>query len=130
MSKKNATEQLKRYISNDLLDGATQSVLVQKITEDAYGVGLKYSVHTAKDIISECRRILRDDWKEERETLREMQLNRLLDLYTESREAKDRLTALNTLKEINKVTGQYEPIRVDATIDGTISIDFGFDKEE
>ena len=132
MSKKGATEQLKRYIANDILNGGTQITIVQKITEDVYGVGYTLSEHSAKDLIAKVRKDLREDWAEERKHLQEIQMQRLLDLYTESREALDRLSALNTLKEMNKMCGLYEPdkVSVEAKVDSKIVIDFGFNNNE
>ena len=132
MSKKNATEQLKRHIQNDILQGGTQKALVSRMVEDYYDVGYTLSEHSARDLIAKCRKELRDDWIEERKHLQEIQLQRLLDLYSESREAMDRMNALNTLKEVNKMTGLYpsEKLDVNANIKGDIVIDFGFNKEE
>lgn len=129
MSKKNATEQLKRYVANDILNGGTQATLVQKITEDVYGVGYTLNVHSAKDLIAKVRRQLKEDWESERQELKEIQLQRMLDLYTESRLAFDRYNALNVLKEINKMVGLNEPEKIEAKIDGSITIDFGFETE-
>ncbi|MBQ0089745.1 MAG: hypothetical protein KBT27_10500 [Prevotellaceae bacterium] len=128
MSKKNATEQLKKEVYNDILRGNTQSNLVNKITTDYYNVGLKYSVHTAKDLISEVRRIVRADYQEEQKFLRESNINRLLDLYNESFEVGDRSTALKTLQEMNKMCGLYESEKLDVTLNGNVDINFGFDE--
>lgn len=130
MSAKNATEQVKNYIYNDLLRGATQSNLVDKLTKDLYEVGIKYSAHTSRDLISKVRRMVRADYLEERKELRETNLNRLLDLYSEAKDNKDRFTALKTLQELNKMCGLYEAEKVDVNINGNITVDFGFDNED
>lgn len=127
MSRKNATEQVKNHIYNDLLRGATQSNLVEKLTTDYYDIGIKYSEHTSKDLIAKVRKIIRKDYEEEKSFLRETNINRLLDLYNESIEFGDRGTALKTLQEMNKMVGIYEPDKIDVTLDSNITIDFGFD---
>lgn len=131
MSKKNATEQLRRCVAKDILKGATQIKLIQKINKDAYGLGIKLPKDSAENLISKTRKELREDWIEERKGLQEIQLQRLMDLYEESREANDRYSALNTMKEINKMVGLYEAekIKVDASINGSIEIDFGFSED-
>lgn len=126
----NAKDQLRRHLINDLLNGASQSVLIQKIEEDAYQLGITYKVASAKNIISQCRKLLKADWEAERKDLREMQLTRLLDLYTDAREMRDTRGALSVLQEINKITGQYEAQKLDVNLSGDINIDFGFNKDE
>lgn len=129
-AKKGIQELLIRHICNDLLNGAVQSVLLEKIQDDTYGVGKTYQISMARQLIALARKRIREDWKEESKELREMQLNRILDLYTESREIGDRMSALKSLQEINKISGLYEPTKVDMKVGGSIDISFGFENNE
>ena len=106
MPKKNVNEALMRHIINDILNGATYSVLKTKLVENNYG--LEPCTHCrAEKLIKQSHKIIRDDWKNERDVLRDNQLSRLLDTYTECRELGDKSSAIKALQEINRMTGLY-----------------------
>lgn len=132
MSHKGVSEQLRRHVQNDILAGANQKALVSRIMEDYYELGYKLNRDRATEFIARCRKELKEDWLEERKHLQEIQMQRLLDVYSESREALDRMNALNTLKEISKLCGLYpsEKLDVNANIKGDIVIDFNLDRDE
>lgn len=131
MSKKGLTDALFQKVREDIYKGLSQSDLIDRIINNFYE--LKYektpNIHYARNIISDVRKKIKEEWKEQNQELKELQLGRLLDLYNESRKNNDRMNALNTLKEINKVGNIYEAEKVDMTINADIQIDFGFDDE-
>jgi bifunctional pyridoxal-dependent enzyme with beta-cystathionase and maltose regulon repressor activities len=126
---KHRKELLVRYIINDILNGATRSVLVQKITEDAYNIDYKYSVAAADKYIREARDILKEDFDEMLPTLKQDMANRTLDVYTECRELGDRFNALKALESINKMFGLYEEkVKIDANVQNVVEISFGLEE--
>lgn len=120
---------LKEYVYNELLRGTTQSELVEKIQNDFWNIGKTYSTGSAKNLITQVRKEIKSDWEEERKDVRDTLLARLMSLYSDSIDAKDRYGALNCLKEIAKITGLYEPQKLDvnANVNGGLVIDFNFD---
>lgn len=119
-----------RNVINDILNGATYSVLKAKLMEDAYELGYKYSKGQVDRIVREARDVIKKDTEEQLPYLKEDMLARVLDVYTESRELGDRMNALKSLEMINKMFGLYqEKIKVDADIKQEVIIDFGYDKD-
>lgn len=124
---KGATEVLKDCVKKDILLGLCQSEIADKIVNDKYGVNLSYTTHAAASLISNTRKSIKEEWQEENNYLRETMLQRLMNLYNICLNNKDRNCALNTLKEINKITGMYEPDKLNLNIDSEVNIDFGFE---
>ena len=130
MSKKTATRLAKDHIYNDLCIGATQKNLVSKLMNDDYGIGIKYKDHAARDLIALVRREIREDFEEEKKELKETMVQRLLFLYNESLEIGNHANALNSLKELGKVCGLYEPMNYNVNLNGGLTVDFGFNSDE
>lgn len=119
-----------RNVINDILNGATYSVLKAKLMEDEYGLGYKYSKGQVDRIVREARDVIKKDTEEQMPTLKEDMLARMLDVYTEARDMGDRMNALKALDQINKMFGMYqEKLKVDADIKQEVIIDFGYDKD-
>ena len=122
---------LVRHIVNDILNGATRSVILSKVKEDAYGIGRVYSENRCDEFIRQARDIIPQATLEMIPTNREDMINRLLDVYTDARERGDSSGALRALDQISKVTGLYEQkLRVEGNMTNEIIIDFGFDLED
>lgn len=120
-----------RYVINDIMQGATASVLKQKLMENQYGLDHHYSTQRATAIIAEARQRIIQDTKEMMPTLREDMLNRALDVYTECRELGDRMSALKALDQVNKLYGLYETVHtIKGEIQNTITISFGLEDEK
>lgn len=130
---KNTTrrEEVYKHVYNDICNGALYSNLIDRLMEDYYNIGFKYSRHTAVDIISNVRRMLRKDFEEVKTQLREQLLAQLYDVYNEARAKEDRQSALAALKQIAKLTGadEAERFKVECDIFGNIDIAFGFDNQ-
>lgn len=119
-----------RNVINDILNGATYSVLKAKLMEDEYELGYKYSKGQVDRIVREARDVIKKDTEEQMPTLKEDMLARMLDVYTEARDMGDRMNALKALDQINKMFGMYqEKLKVDADIKQEVIIDFGYDKD-
>lgn len=117
-----------RNIVNDILDGATRSVIVSKVKEDAYGIGRIYSEARVDQFIRKAREIIQQDTLEMIPTMRDDMINRLLDVYTDAKKKGDSNGALKALDQLSKVTGLYEQkLRVEGHTTNEIIIDFGFD---
>lgn len=127
MSRKAQTQIERDLVYNGIMQGFNQSNLMKYLMEDLWATGTKHTWRDAQKLISDVRVKIREDFKAQHDTLRETQMARLEDLYYESRENNDRFGALNVIKEINKMTGLYEPTKIEAKIEGDITIDFGLD---
>lgn len=117
-----------RRVINDMLNGATNSVLTDKLMNDDYNLGFNYTKNGAQHITKEARRILRKDFEEERAELRERLFNMFLDVYTEAKEIGQHQSALKALEDICKLTGVNEPDKQEVTLNDII-IDFKFDED-
>lgn len=126
MSHKSNTRVIINKLYNLILNGATSSNLLEYLSDTEFTNGEHLTQKQKYEHIFKAREKIKNDFKEESEQLREANLNRLLDLYAESREIGDRLAALNALKEMNKMCGLYEPTKVEGKLDlsGDIVIDF------
>lgn len=117
----------RKHVINDLLSGGVYSVIIDKLVNDAYDIEYNYSVKSAQEIIKEARDVIKADYEEQRGQIKEQLIAILNDLLTECREYKDRNSAIKTVQEIAKLTGAYEPEKIEAKIDEDINIDFKFD---
>lgn len=138
MGKDKATAKLKdttrrevavRHVVNDIMMGATKSVIIQKLMEDEYGLSYNFSSSAASDILRLSRLRIKEDTQEMLPSLRDDMINRNLDVYSECRELGDRLGALKALDQISKICGIYENKVTLAAEVKVIEIDFGLDGE-
>lgn len=120
-------EAVKRVI-NDMLNGATNSVLTEKLMNDDYELDFKYTKNGAQHITKEARRILRKDFETERAELRERIFAMYMDVYTEAKEIGQHQSALKALENICKLTGVNEPDKQEVTLNDVV-IDFKFDED-
>lgn len=112
-----------RNVVNDLMDGGVYSVIKEKLMEDEYGIGKKYTEGTAKAIIKFARARIKQDFEEQLPDIRASLTNMLMDLFTEAKEMGDRMNAIKCIQEIAKLTGAYEAEKKDITIKD-LTIDF------
>lgn len=112
-----------RNVVNDLMDGGVYSVIKEKLMEDEYGIGKKYTEGTAKGIIKFARKRIKDDFEEQLPDIRASLTNMLYDLFTEAKDMGDRMNAIKCIQEIAKLTGAYEAEKKDITIKD-LTIDF------
>ena len=120
---------LKYLVKKDLLLGLPNKDIIEKLRTGAYETKDKLQMRRAKNYICLIRKEIAKDWQAQEKELKEMMLTRLLNLYATSLDAQDRANALNSLKEINKVTGLYSTQKMDVNLTGDLNIDFGFDNE-
>lgn len=123
-------EQIIKMLYNDICQGAMYSHMMDKLMNDGYGINYNYTESTAKNLITDVRNMIKKDFAEAKPQMREQLLTQLYDTYTECREAGDRMSALNALKQIAKLTGadEADKFAVDCNLFGDINIEFGFDK--
>lgn len=121
-------EQAVRAVLNDLLDGATASVIYQKLMEDEYGVGFKYKLGGAKDIYKAACKRMKEDFEEDKQVIKEHMFNIVMDILTSSKLLGNHFAALQAVDRIAKLTGCYEAEKIDANINQNIVIDFGLDE--
>lgn len=112
-----------RFVQNDILNGATYSVILNKLVDDAYGLGHNYSPTNGQKIITKARKILKEDYKELVPQMRETLTNICMDILTEARESGDRANAIKAVQEVAKITGAYQPEQREITVK-ELTIDF------
>ena len=120
-----------RHCVNDILNGATWSVMTKKLQEDEYGLGHCYSHCQTDRIIHEARQRIKEDTDEMMKSLKEDMIARTLDVYSEARELGDRFSALKALEQLNKMFGFYEnKLKVEGNVNSNVTINFGFNGED
>lgn len=112
-----------RNIVNDIMDGGVYSVIIQKLAEDEYGIGKCYKESTAKNLIKEARKRIKQDFEEQLPDIRASLTNMLYDMFTEAKEMGDRMNAIKCIQEIAKLTGAYTPEQKEVTVK-EMTIDF------
>lgn len=119
-----------RHCVNDILNGATWSVMSKKLQEDEYGLGHCYSHCQTDRIIKEARERIKEDTDEMMKSLKEDMIARTLDVYSEARELGDRFSALKALEQLNKMFGFYEnKLKLEGNVNSNVTINFGFNDD-
>lgn len=118
-----------RYTYNQMLDGATFSILINNLMDDEYDLGFKYSKSGAEKVVLAARNILREDFENDLPHLKEKILAQYYDIYTEAKNSSQYQSALKALENISKLTGLNEPEKKDVVI-RSIDINFGFEEME
>lgn len=118
-----------RHIINDIMAGGIYSVIIQKLTEDGYNLGKKYSNSTARNLYTAARKRIKADFDDTLPQIKENLTTMLLDLFTEAKEVGDRQASIKCLQEIAKLTGAYAPIQTESKVE-TYVIDFNLDNNE
>lgn len=119
-----------KNVVNDIIDGATNSVLLQKLQEDCYDIGRKYSSSNAQKIVIEARAILKEDFDKSIKNARETLWNCTMDIYTEAKQMGDFSDALKALQYVGKLSGLDDVHKIDMTLKGDIEINFGLGDED
>lgn len=128
-------DQLIELIFLDMVAGVSRYQIKLKLQNDAYDVPFKTSKlgkSSHYNYLTEAFRLCKVELGEKHDEMRALHIAQLNDLYAESRDQGDRMTALNTLKELAKLQG-FEPpkkVEADVSVSGTITVDFGLDGDE
>lgn len=117
-----------KHAYNDILQGATDSMVVNKLTEDFYEVGKAYTEGHAKHVLQEAKQLIFQDMESELRDIRIGLMAKAYDTYTDAREHGDRTNAIAALNFISKITGALDP-RYGQTNVQNITIDFHFDDD-
>ena len=118
-----------KHIYNDCLLGMTESMIVNKLVDDFYGIGKKYSEAYAYSLLAETKAMIKDDMEKEIQDIRISLMAKAYDTYTDAREHGDRGNAMSALNFISKITGALDP-RYGQTNVQNIIIDFHFDDND
>ena len=88
------------------------------------------STRTAENMWADCRNRLKERFTQDREEILSEQLNRLYDLLNRSRLAGNRRVEGEVLRDISKIYGLDQPVKVDLTTGGEpISINIILNKD-
>lgn len=119
-------DKLKREIYKCIVRGETRDSIVNKIMTDYWGLGnagLKDKA-IAEKYVAAVRKQMQKDWEEERKELKPVLVKSFQDIYNDCRNNNDRYNAISAMRELSKLTGMYEPEKIDLTMDGEIEISF------
>lgn len=119
-------DKLKREIYKCIVRGETRDSIVTKIMTDYWGLGnagLKDKA-IAEKYVAAVRKQMQKDWEEERKDLKPILVKSFQDIYNDCRNNNDRYNAISAMRELSKLTGMYEPEKIDLTMDGEIEISF------
>ena len=114
------------HIYNDICNGATYTNCLNKLMNDDYEVGHKYSESRADKLIQMARKLIRQDFEEDRKEIKARLYVAIQDVFNECREANDRSNALKALDQISKLLGLNEPDKIDMRLQN-VDINFGFE---
>lgn len=119
---------LVKCIYKDIVNGYTTSQIAHRVKNDKYDLGFKpENERYAELLIMEARKIVADDFKNERETMKPKLVAVVHDILKEASENQDAKMRLEAVKEIAKLTGSYEPDKVE--VKEEIVVNFGLDEE-
>lgn len=118
-----------KHVYNDILQGATESIVVNKLVDDFYEIGKKYSRDHALHILQEGKSLIMEDMEKELQDIRINLMAKAYDTYTDAREQGDRTNALKALDFISKITGALDP-KYGQTNVQNITIDFRFGDDD
>lgn len=119
-------DEVVNHIYNDICNGGTYTNCLNKLMNDDYEVGHKYSESRADKLIQMARKLIRQDFEEDRKEIKARLYVAIQDVFNECREANDRSNALKCLEQISKLLGLNEPDKIDMRLQN-IDIDFGFE---
>lgn len=88
------------------------------------------TTRAAESMWTDCRNRLKERFSQEREEILSEQLNRLYDLLNRSRLAGNRRVEAEVLRDISKIYGLDQPVKIDLTSNGeTISVNIILNNE-
>jgi hypothetical protein len=88
------------------------------------------TTRAAESMWTDCRNRLKERFSQEREEILSEQLNRLYDLLNRSRLAGNRRVEAEVLRDISKIYGLDQPVKVDLTSNGEqISLNIILDRD-
>lgn len=125
-------EELVQLIYVDLINGVSRYQILLKLKRDQYEgfESSKFSRSKQYDLIQEAYENCKIELKEQKEQQKELMYQRLLDVYQECRDARDRQNAISALKELKKLMGLDDPDKVDVTANVNVDISFGLEDNE
>lgn len=116
-----------RAIYKDIVNGYSHSQIMQRAIQDVYGVGYEVNEWWANDMINEAQRRVAEDFEEERKIFKPKLVAVVNDILRSATEMKDNRMRLESAKELARLSGSYEPEKVDIKQD--IVIDFNLNDE-
>lgn len=117
----------------DICNGYPRFQLKIKLEQDSYELGTdKLSGKSHDMYIKEAYDMCKVEKQEELDQLRDIQYNRLLTVYNDAIENRDRQSAVAAIREMNKIYGVEAPVKkeIKAEVEQIITLDFGFEYDE
>lgn len=122
------TERVYKEIWEDIIKGVFRMDIHKKLMNGEYSNKHKYCSKTAYKMINDVRLLMKKEWEDRKEDLKDEQYTRMQELYKICLEKNDRATALNIIKEFNKCTGISDNTqKVDMNLTGDINISFNLE---
>ena len=118
--------ELVKYVINDFIDGATFSIIMDKLQHGHYIENVNCEFDNARGIIGEAKKVLKEDYNNFIAQAQETLFNQAMDLFTDAKLVGDRSAALNTLKYITNLLGiEQHNINISGELNNTVTINFG-----
>ena len=120
-----------KNVYNDFCQGATYSNVMDKLINDDYNIGFKYTPKSTERLIHAAYQMIREDFAKDRETLQAKLIATCNDILGNAVEAKNGKLALEAVDRIAKLGGLYNQTQTQVNIlgKGDMVIDFKLDDE-
>ena len=120
-----------KNVYNDFCQGATYSNVMDKLMNDDYNIGFKYTAKSTEHLIHAAYQMIREDFAKDRETLQAKLIATCNDVLGNAVEAKNGKLALEAVDRIAKLGGLYNQTQTQVNIlgKGDMVIDFKLDDE-
>lgn len=120
-----------KNVYNDFCQGATYSNVMDKLMNDDYGIGFKYTDKSTPGIIHEAYQMIRDDFAKDRESLQAKLIATCNDILGNAVKDNNGKLALEAVDRIAKLGGLYNQTQTQVNIlgKGDMVIDFKLDDE-
>lgn len=125
-------EEIVQLLVCDILNGVSRYRCKLKLERDQYPdiKTSELSRSTRMNLLQEAYLKCKPHIEEDMNRRRDMFIARYEDILEECRDQRDRQNAIACLKEMGKILGVYDPIKVDVKGDVNVDITFGLDNEE
>ena len=120
-----------KNVYNDFCQGATYSNVMDKLMNDDYGIGFKYTDKSTPGVIHEAYQMIRDDFAKDREYLQAKLVATCNDILGNAVEDGNGKLALEAVDRIAKLGGLYNQTQTQVNIlgKGDMVIDFKLDDD-
>ena len=122
---KTPEEKLQSLAVQAVMNGEPRSLVVNKIKNDYWELGLTISEEEAISYYQNIELALKQYYDEQKKKLPEFLYNAYMDIYREARVFRDNKTALSCLSSLERIAGIGQE-KINIASEGPVKISFGF----